>query len=74
MRSDVVRARGGWLHTWQLIWLVVNVPVLSEQMTVVQPSVSTLGSFLHSQGQTLQHRQTQRSCALCAVASELQKT
>jgi len=27
------------------IWLVVRVPVLSEQMTVVQPSVSTLGSF-----------------------------
>ena len=26
------------------IWLVVSVPVLSEQMTVVQPSVSTLGS------------------------------
>lgn len=29
------------------IWLVVRVPVLSEQMTVVQPSVSTDGSFLH---------------------------
>jgi hypothetical protein len=29
-----------------LIWLVVRVPVLSEQMTVVQPSVSTDGSFL----------------------------
>lgn len=29
-----------------LIWLVVSVPVLSEQMTVVQPSVSTDGSFL----------------------------
>lgn len=28
------------------IWLVVSVPVLSEQITVVQPSVSTLGSFL----------------------------
>ena len=27
------------------IWLVVSVPVLSEQMTVVHPSVSTLGSF-----------------------------
>ncbi len=27
-------------------WLVVRVPVLSEQMTVVQPRVSTLGSFL----------------------------
>lgn len=26
-----------------LIWLVVRVPVLSEQMTFVQPSVSTLG-------------------------------
>jgi hypothetical protein len=26
------------------IWFVVRVPVLSEQMTVVQPSVSTLGS------------------------------
>jgi len=25
------------------IWLVVNVPVLSEQMTEVQPSVSTDG-------------------------------
>lgn len=25
--------------------MVVRVPVLSEQMTVVQPSVSTLGSF-----------------------------
>ena len=30
------------------IWLVVRVPVLSEQMTVVQPSVSTDGSFLHT--------------------------
>jgi hypothetical protein len=30
------------------IWLVVSVPVLSEQMTVVQPSVSTDGSFLQS--------------------------
>lgn len=30
------------------IWLVVSVPVLSEQMTVVQPSVSTDGSFLHT--------------------------
>ena len=30
------------------IWLVVSVPVLSEQMTVVQPRVSTDGSFLHS--------------------------
>lgn len=29
-----------------LIWLVVNVPVLSEQMTFVQPRVSTLGRFL----------------------------
>ena len=29
------------------IWLVVRVPVLSEQMTVVQPSVSTDGSFLY---------------------------
>jgi hypothetical protein len=28
------------------IWLVVKVPVLSEQTTVVQPNVSTLGSFL----------------------------
>lgn len=28
------------------IWLVVRVPVLSEQMTVVQPSVSTEGSCL----------------------------
>lgn len=27
-----------------LIWLVVRVPVLSEQMTVVQPRVSTEGS------------------------------
>jgi len=27
-----------------LIWLVVSVPVLSEQMTLVAPSVSTLGS------------------------------
>lgn len=26
-----------------LIWLVVSVPVLSEQITVVQPSVSTDG-------------------------------
>ena len=30
-----------------LIWLVVSVPVLSEQITVVQPSVSTDGR-LHS--------------------------
>lgn len=30
------------------IWLVVRVPVLSEQMTVVQPRVSTEGSFLHT--------------------------
>ena len=30
----------------QDIWFVVSVPVLSEQITVVQPSVSTLGSFL----------------------------
>jgi hypothetical protein len=29
-----------------LIWLVVRVPVLSEQMTVVHPRVSTEGSFL----------------------------
>ena len=28
------------------IWLVVNVPVLSEQMTLVDPSVSTLGRLL----------------------------
>ena len=28
------------------IMLVVSVPVLSEQITVVQPNVSTLGSFL----------------------------
>lgn len=28
------------------IWLVVNVPVLSEQMTDVQPSVSTEGKLL----------------------------
>jgi hypothetical protein len=28
------------------IWLVVSVPVLSLQMTVVHPSVSTDGSFL----------------------------
>jgi hypothetical protein len=33
-----------------LIWLVVSVPVLSEQITVVQPSVSTLGSFLRVRG------------------------
>ena len=33
--------------SWQTdIWLVVRVPVLSEQMTVVQPRVSTEGSFL----------------------------
>jgi hypothetical protein len=29
------------------IWLVVRVPVLSLQMTVVHPSVSTDGSFLN---------------------------
>jgi len=29
-----------------LIWLVVSVPVLSEQITLVQPRVSTLGRFL----------------------------
>ena len=29
-----------------LIWFVVKVPVLSEQITFVQPSVSTLGRFL----------------------------
>jgi hypothetical protein len=28
------------------IWFLVRVPVLSEQMTVVQPSVSTDGSLL----------------------------
>ena len=28
-----------------LIWLVVRVPVLSEQMTLVPPKVSTLGRF-----------------------------
>jgi len=28
------------------IWLVVSVPVLSEQMIVVHPSVSTLYNFL----------------------------
>lgn len=28
-----------------LIWLVVKVPVLSEQITLVLPSVSTLGKF-----------------------------
>ncbi len=32
----------------QDIWFVVRVPVLSEQMTVVQPRVSTEGSFLNS--------------------------
>ena len=31
------------------IWLVVRVPVLSEQITVVQPSVSTDGK-LHARG------------------------
>jgi hypothetical protein len=31
-----------------LIWLVVRVPVLSLQITVVQPSVSTEGSFLQA--------------------------
>lgn len=30
------------------IWFVVRVPVLSEQITVVQPRVSTDGSFLQS--------------------------
>ena len=34
--------RGRALET--VIWLVVSVPVLSEQMTDVQPSVSTEGS------------------------------
>ena len=29
-----------------LIWFVVNVPVLSEQITEVHPKVSTDGSFL----------------------------
>lgn len=29
-----------------LIWFVVSVPVLSEQITFVQPRVSTLGRFL----------------------------
>lgn len=33
-----------------LIWLVVRVPVLSEQMTVVQPRVSTLGRVLGGRG------------------------
>jgi len=33
------------------IWFVVSVPVLSEQMTVVQPRVSTDGSFLHMRKQ-----------------------
>lgn len=32
----------------QDIWFVVRVPVLSEQMTVVQPKVSTEGSFLQT--------------------------
>ena len=33
------------------IWLVVNVPVLSEQMTVVHPSVSTDGKLhMHAGG------------------------
>ncbi len=35
-----------------LIWLVVSVPVLSEQITVVQPSVSTDGR-LHRHHQSL---------------------
>ena len=43
------------------IWLVVNVPVLSEQMTVVQPSVSTDGSFLRHAAQSL----------LCVLQSRL---
>ena len=42
------------------IWLVVSVPVLSEQMTVVQPSVSTDGSFLH--GSKLHETGNQNIC------------
>lgn len=33
-----------------LIWLVVSVPVLSEQITVVQPSVSTEGRLRSTAG------------------------
>ncbi len=31
--------------SYTVIWFSVKVPVLSEQMTVVLPSVSTAGSF-----------------------------
>lgn len=40
------------------IWLVVSVPVLSEQMTVVQPSVSTDGSFLQPVAQAVAQAQS----------------
>jgi len=43
---DASQSAAPTLTSWTtLIWLVVRVPVLSEQMTVVQPSVSTDGSF-----------------------------
>jgi len=38
-------AERGYAIATTAIWLVVRVPVLSEQMTVVQPSVSTEGSL-----------------------------
>ena len=41
---------GDWMTASRatLIWLVVSVPVLSEQITVVQPSVSTDGRLQSS--------------------------
>mmetsp|Transcript_13157 Transcript_13157/g.43355 ORF Transcript_13157/g.43355 Transcript_13157/m.43355 type:complete len:285 (+) Transcript_13157:1632-2486(+) len=44
LRTTSTRAPGV-TRRMALIWFVVSVPVLSLQMTVVQPSVSTLGSL-----------------------------
>ena len=67
------------LTSWTtLIWLVVRVPVLSEQMTVVQPRVSTEGSFRTialrfaiflqpGQQSNAQRLQLDRLCAVAAI-------
>ena len=51
-----------------LIWLVVSVPVLSEQITVVQPSVSTDGR-LHKHHIFADH--SRKSHKACVVSKEL---
>lgn len=45
-KGEAGRGGPGTRSCRQDIWLVVRVPVLSEQMTVVHPRVSTDGSFL----------------------------